>query len=181
MKKALSLLTIPWNSAFSCLYLSLGSCFSCFLSYMWSLLRQPFCLSVFLFLWYGFDHWLLYSVLNLHSYFFRHFVYQIQPFESIYHFHSIITRELIKPYVNVLVVFPTFFNLSLNFTIRRWWYEPQSTPGLVLLTATILNYKEYNQSDFSIGIWWCPCVELSLVLMEKDVCYDQCVLLMKLS
>ena len=29
------------------------------------------------------------------------------------------------------VVFPTFFNLSLNFAIRISWLEPQSAPGLV--------------------------------------------------
>ena len=29
-------------------------------------------------------------------------------------------------------------------------------------------------------IWWCPCVESSLVLLEEDVCYDQWVLLAKL-
>ena len=28
-------------------------------------------------------------------------------------------------------------------------------------------------------MWWCPCVELSLVLLEESVCYDQCVLLTK--
>ena len=27
--------------------------------------------------------------------------------------------------------FPYFFSLSLNFAIRSWWSEPQSTPGLV--------------------------------------------------
>ena len=26
-------------------------------------------------------------------------------------------------------------------------------------------------------IWGCPCVESSLVLLDKGVCYDQCVLL----
>ena len=31
-----------------------------------------------------------------------------------------------------------------------------------------------------LTIWWCPCVELSLVLLEEGVCYDQCVLLAKL-
>ena len=31
-----------------------------------------------------------------------------------------------------------------------------------------------------LTIWWCPCVELSLVLLEEGVCYDQCVLLGKL-
>ena len=25
--------------------------------------------------------------------------------------------------------------------------------------------------------WWCSCVELSLVLLEEGVCYDQCILL----
>ena len=31
-----------------------------------------------------------------------------------------------------------------------------------------------------LTIWWCPCVELSLVLLEEGVCYDQCILLAKL-
>ena len=29
-------------------------------------------------------------------------------------------------------------------------------------------------------VWWCPCVESSLVLLEEGVCYDQCILLAKL-
>ena len=28
-------------------------------------------------------------------------------------------------------------------------------------------------------IWWCPCVESSLVLLEEGICYDQCFLLAK--
>ena len=31
-----------------------------------------------------------------------------------------------------------------------------------------------------LTIWWCPCVELSLVLLEEGVCYDQCIFLAKL-
>ena len=31
-----------------------------------------------------------------------------------------------------------------------------------------------------LTIWWCPCVESSLVLLEEGVCYDQCVPLAKL-
>ena len=31
-----------------------------------------------------------------------------------------------------------------------------------------------------LTIWWCPCVESSLVLLEEGVFYDQCVLLAKL-
>ena len=31
-----------------------------------------------------------------------------------------------------------------------------------------------------LTIWWCPCVESSLVLLEDGVCYDQCIFLAKL-
>ena len=31
-----------------------------------------------------------------------------------------------------------------------------------------------------LTIWWGPCVESSLVLLEEGVCYDQCVLMAKL-
>ena len=33
--------------------------------------------------------------------------------------------------LNGLVVFPTFFNWSLNLAVRSSWSEPQSAPGLV--------------------------------------------------
>ena len=29
-----------------------------------------------------------------------------------------------------------------------------------------------------LTIWWCPCVESSLVLLEEGVCYDQCIFLL---
>ena len=32
-----------------------------------------------------------------------------------------------------------------------------------------------------LAIWWCPCVESSFVLLGDGVCYDQCVLLAKIS
>ena len=31
-----------------------------------------------------------------------------------------------------------------------------------------------------LTIWWSPCVKSSLVLLEEDVCYDQCIFLAKL-
>ena len=43
--------------------------------------------------------------------------------------------ELIERVLDELVVFPTFFNLSLNLAIRSSWSEPQSAPALVLLTV----------------------------------------------
>ena len=50
------------------------------------------------------------------------------------------------------MVFPTFFNLSLNLAIRSSWSEPQLAPGLVFADCIELLHfgcKEYNQSDFS--------------------------------
>ena len=52
-------------------------------------------------------------------------------------------------YLDGLVVFPTFFNLSLN--LARLSYS--QLPVLFLLTVysfSIFDYKEYNQSDFGI-------------------------------
>ena len=51
------------------------------------------------------------------------------------------------------VVFPTFFNFSLNLAIRSSWSEPQSAPSLVFadcIDFSIFGCKEYNQSDFSV-------------------------------
>ena len=31
-----------------------------------------------------------------------------------------------------------------------------------------------------LTIWWCPCAELSVILLEEGVCHDQCILLAKL-
>ena len=75
-------------------------------------------------------------------------------------------------YLNGLLVFPTFFNLRLNLAIRSSWSEPQSAPGLVFDDSIELLHhgcKEYNQSDFSMTIWCCPCVDSSLVLLEEGV------------
>ena len=78
IKAFLSLLAILWNTEFNCLYLS----FSIWLSPLFSQLfiRPPqtaILLCSFLFLGHAFDHSLMYSVTNLHQYFFSHSVYQI--------------------------------------------------------------------------------------------------------
>ena len=51
------------------------------------------------------------------------------------------------------MVFPTFFNLILNLSIRCSWCEPLSAPSLVFVGCIELLHfwlKDYNQSDFSI-------------------------------
>ena len=54
----------------------------------------------------------------------------------------------------MVVVFLTFFNLSLNLTIRSSWSEPQSALGFVfadcIYSFSIFGCKEYNQSNFSV-------------------------------
>ena len=52
------------------------------------------------------------------------------------------------------MVFPTFFNYSLNLAKRSSWSEPQSAPGLVFADCIELPHlcrKENNQSDFGVG------------------------------
>ena len=51
------------------------------------------------------------------------------------------------------MVFPTFFNLSLNLAIRSSWSEPQSVPGFVFADCVELLHlwlQRYNQSDFGV-------------------------------
>ena len=82
------------------------------------------------------------------------------------------------------MVFPTFFNLSLNLAIRSSWSEPQSAPDLVFadyITLRHLCLQKYNQSDFGIDHLVMPmCRHGHLVLLQEGVCYDQCILLAKL-
>ena len=81
-------------------------------------------------------------------------IHQIKSLESICHFHCIIVRIWFRSYLNDLVVFPTFFNLSLNFPTMSSWSEPQSAPTVSsMLTAysfSIFGCKEYHQSDFGV-------------------------------
>ena len=122
MRKAfLSLLAILWNSEFKWIYLSF----------------PPLPLASLLF-------WAICKALsNIHFAFLRFFslgmvwsivlqaLYQIWSLESLCHFYCVIVKDFIMIYLNGLVDFPTFFNLSLNLAIRHSWSEPQSAPALV--------------------------------------------------
>ena len=48
------------------------------------------------------------------------------------------------------MVFPTFFNLSLNLAIRSLWYELQSAPGLVF--ADYINSVDFQGKPFNITV-----------------------------
>ena len=56
------------------------------------------------------------------------------------------------------VVFPTFFNLSLNFAIRNSWSEPQSAPGLVFADCIEL-LEEEIATHSNILAWRIPWTE----------------------
>ena len=43
--------------------------------------------------------------------------------------------------------------------------------------SPFLAAKNIISLNLVLTIWWCSCVESSLVLLEESVCYDQCVLL----
>ena len=72
--------------------------------------------------------------------------------------------------------------MSLNFAIRNSWSEStvssQSCFGWLFRAS--LGAKNIINLILVLAIWWCPCVESSLVMLEEGVCYDQCVPLAKL-
>ena len=79
------------------------------------------------------------------------------------------------------VVFVPFFNLSLKFSNN----DLSHNQLLILFLITVQRFsifgcKEYNKSDFGIDNLMIPCIELSLLLLEESVCYDQCALVAKL-
>ena len=79
------------------------------------------------------------------------------------------------------MVFPTFFNLSLNFAIRISRSESQSALSLAFCwpyrASPSSPAKNIINLILPLIIWWCPCVELFPVLLEVGVCYDQCLLM----
>ena len=80
----------------------------------------------------------------------------------VWHDWSNLAAAAAAAYLNDLVVFPTFFNLSLNLAIRSSWSQPQSAPSLVLADCVelpIFGCKEYNQSSW-FRCWPSGCVHV---------------------
>ena len=83
-------------------------------------------------------------------------------------------------HMNGLMVFHTFFNFgSKEF---MFWATVSSWSCFCWLyrVSPSLAAKNIISLISVLTIWWCPCVESSLVLLQEGVCYDQCVLLAKL-
>ena len=137
-KAFLSLLSILWNSAIKWIYLSLSSL--SLASLLCSAIYKASLDNHFAFLHFFFLGMVLITVSHTMS---HNSVYSssgnlsirsssLNPFvTSTVYLQGIWFRS----YLNGLVVFPTFFNLSLNLSMRHSWSEPQSGHNLVLLTV----------------------------------------------
>ena len=69
--------------------------------------------------------------------------------------HDLVTEQQQQQYLNGLVIFPSFFNLSFNFAMRSWWSEHSHSQLQVLLLVnewsfSIFRCQEYSQSDFGV-------------------------------
>ena len=89
---------------------------------------------------------------------------------------------------------PKYWSFSFNISpsnehpglisFRMDWLD------LLAVQETLKSLLQHHNSSFAaksiinlisiLATWWCSCVELSLVLLEESVCYDQYVLLTKL-
>ena len=80
--------------------------------------------------------------------------------------------------------FPYFLQFKSEFGNKEFmiWATVSSWTCFCLLHGASLSLATKNIINLIsvLTIWWCPCVESSLVLLEEGVCYDQCVLLAKL-
>ena len=132
-KAFLSLLPILWNSAFRWLYLSFFSFafhFSSFHSYLKGLPRQPFGFFCISFPW-GWS-WSLSPVQCHEPPLLSSDTLSIRSCPLNLFLTSTVWSEGIwfRSYLYGLLVFSTFFNLSLNLAMSSW-SEPQSAPSLV--------------------------------------------------
>ena len=164
------LITFLFSFAFS---------FSSFLSYLLGLLKHSFFIS---FSW-GWS-WSL-SPVQCHKplSIVHQALYQIYFLKSISHSHCIIIRDLISVIPEWFSSFPHFLQFQSEFGNKEFviWATVSSQSFCWLYSASpFLAAKNIINLISVLTIWWCPCVESSLVLSEDGVCYDLCVLLAKL-
>ena len=80
--------------------------------------------------------------------------------------------------------FPYFLQLKSEFGNKEFiiWAKVSSWSCFCWLyrASPSLAAKNIINLISVLTIWWCPCVQSSLVLLEEGVCYDHCILLTKL-
>ena len=115
--------------------------------------------------------------------------HQVPPSTTIYwSLLKLMSMELVMVMLSshLILCCPPFFNLSLNHAIRsschmcHWATVSSQSCFCWLYRASPLSAARNTINLISVWpIWWCPCVESSLVLLQEGVCYDQWVLLTK--
>ena len=99
-------------------------------------------------------------------------------------FHCIIIRDLIYVIPECFSGFPYFLQFKFEFDNKEFmiWATVSSRSCFCWLyeASPSLTAKNIINLVSVLTIWWCPCVKLSLVLLEECVCYDQHVLLAKI-
>ena len=79
--------------------------------------------------------------------------------------------------------FPYFLQFQSEFGNKKFmiWATVSSQSCFCWLyrASPSLTAKDIINLISVLTFWWCPCVESSVVFLEEDVCYDQCVLLVK--
>ena len=161
-----------------------------FHNYLYGLLRQPFCLFEFLFVFFwgeGVGEMVLItasctvSQTSIHS---SSATLSIRSKPLYLFVMSTVWLQGIwfRSYLHCWLVFPTFLNLSLNFNNKEFmiWATVSSKSWFFWLyrASSSLDAKSIINLNLVLTIWWCPCVEFSLMLLEESV-YDQCILLAK--
>ena len=85
-----------------------------------------------------------------------------------------------KSYLNGLVVFSTFLQFKSEFDNKEFmiWAMVSSQSCFCWLYKASPSLVPKNRINLIsvLTIWWCPCIESSLVLLEGGVCYDHCIL-----
>ena len=176
LKKAfLSFLAILWKSAFRWIYLSFFLCLSLiffsqlFVSHPLTT-TLPSCIS--------FDLGWFWSLPSIQCYEPLSIVLQAlcisDPIPWNYSSFPLYNPKGFRSYPNDLVVFPTFLNLSLNFSIRSWVIVSSRSYFCSLYRASpSWAAKSIFNLISVLTIWWYPSIELPLVLLEERVCQDQ--------
>ena len=102
---------------------------------------------------------------------------------NICHFHCIIVRDLVYVIPEWSSGFPYILQFQSEFGNKEFmiWaiVSSQSCFCWLYRASPSLPAKNIISLISVLTIWWCPCVESSLALLEEGVCYDQCVLLTK--
>ena len=100
--------------------------------------------------------------------------------KSVSQFHCIIVRDLIYVIPEWSSGLPYFLQFKSEFGNKEFmiWATVSSWSCFCWLYRASPSLAAKNIIDLIsvLTIWWCPCVESSLVLLEESVCYNQCIL-----